>query len=411
MRFRLRVISCIACASLLVPALLPMPQTYVLAQTQPQIAADLLMEQGYQQLQAGRWNDAVQSFLVALGLYNAAHNRQRVGQAYGSLGLAYLAQGEGATALQFIQQDLAIARELRDRRAEGQALGNMAMAHMLLEEGAKALEAAEQSLQIAQEISDRADQVRALGRLGQLYLEWQDYNQAISYFQQALSSAQQVNPQLAEQAERGLQLATRRQEGEALYLDAALLMIEREAEKAIPLLENALSLAQSTDATDLEYRVLMLLGPAYTTQDNSTRSVTLLERALALVPYSEDPTTERQAKTLMALAGALYSTGNLAEAERSLRESVQIWEEIRAANKAIWQANSDSLIDADANDRYIFDSAALFPASPYPLLQQVLVAQNKPEAALEVAEQARARVLVERLASRLAPQSTSPPTA
>ncbi|HEY9877195.1 MAG TPA: CHAT domain-containing protein [Leptolyngbyaceae cyanobacterium] len=411
MRFQLRVIGCIACAGLLVPALLPLPQTPVFAQTQPQIAADLLMEQGYQQLQAGRWSDAVQSFLAALGLYDAAQNRQGVGQAYGSLGLAYLGQGEGATALQFIQQDLAIARELHNRRAEGQALGNMAMAHMLLEEGSPALEAAEQSLQIAQEVANLPDQVMALGRLGQLYLEWQDYDRSISYFQQAQQIAQQVNPRLAEQVEIGLQLATRRKESEALYLDAALLMIEREAEKAIPLLENALSLAQSVDVADLEYRILMLLGPAYTAQGNSMQAVSLLQRALALVPYSDEPNVERQAKTLMALAGALYNTGNWAEAERFLRESVQIWEEIRADNKAIWEANSSSLIDADANDRYIFDSAALFPASPYPLLQSVLVAQNKPEAALEVAEQARARVLVERLVSRLAQQNASPLTA
>jgi CHAT domain-containing protein len=89
------------------------------------------------------------------------------------------------------------------------------------------------------------------------------------------------------------------------------------------------------------------------------------------------------AQTLTNLSLALFETGQYAKAETALKRAIAIWESLRS--------------DSDHDD---IDKVTLFEqqAHTYRLLQKVLIAQNKTEAALETAEGSRARSLVEQLA-------------
>jgi CHAT domain-containing protein len=120
---------------------------------------------------------------------------------------------------------------------------------------------------------------------------------------------------------------------------------------------------------------------------------------IALGQYSQALDFYRQALTILRDTGnrkeegeslsqiglALFQTDRLAAAEEALFESITVLESLRASE----------LSDAD--------KVALFETevSNNKLLQQVLIAQNKTEAALEVAERGRARVFVEQLATKL----------
>jgi hypothetical protein len=72
------------------------------------------------------------------------------------------------------------------------------------------------------------------------------------------------------------------------------------------------------------------------------------------------------------------------EAEKTLRAGIELLESLRPKL-------------SDANKVAIFETQT----ATYQLLQKVLIAQNKPEAALEISERGRARAFVELLASRL----------
>ncbi len=87
---------------------------------------------------------------------------------------------------------------------------------------------------------------------------------------------------------------------------------------------------------------------------------------------------------LSNLGLALFESGKLLQAEETLRRAIAHWESVR----------TDSDVDADR--------IALFEqqAYTYRLLQRVLVAQNKANQALEIAEWSRARPLVELLVRR-----------
>ncbi len=81
---------------------------------------------------------------------------------------------------------------------------------------------------------------------------------------------------------------------------------------------------------------------------------------------------------------ALHKASKFAEAEKVLQAGINVWETIRE------ELNT-------ANKLSIFEQQA----RTYRLLQEVLIAQQKTEAALEVSERSRTRTLVELLAKDL----------
>ncbi|MEO1560853.1 MAG: CHAT domain-containing tetratricopeptide repeat protein [Cyanobacteria bacterium J06632_19] len=85
------------------------------------------------------------------------------------------------------------------------------------------------------------------------------------------------------------------------------------------------------------------------------------------------------------LGHVFLAAGKLEEAEKALREAVKLLDEMRPGL-------------SDAHKIFIFDTKYY----TYNLLQQILVAANKPEAALEAAEQGKARAFVDLLATRTA---------
>ncbi len=89
---------------------------------------------------------------------------------------------------------------------------------------------------------------------------------------------------------------------------------------------------------------------------------------------------------------ALLKSGNLTQAEKNLRTGIEVWESLRKR-----------LGDNDAYKVSIFEAQA----HTYRTLQQVLIAQNNPNAALEIAERGRARAFVELLARRNATTNES----
>ena len=96
--------------------------------------------------------------------------------------------------------------------------------------------------------------------------------------------------------------------------------------------------------------------------------------------------------TSLLVGTAQKNAGDFASAASSLRDSLGIWEELRKVfiGNEYFQASFDEL-----------------QSQTFRLLQEVYIAQNQPEAALEVAEQSRTRVFTQTAAAKLANSSNS----
>jgi CHAT domain-containing protein len=431
----------------------------VLTQTQAQrkAEAERLLKQGIQQYQSSQFQAALQSWQQALIIYREIKDRQGEGRALGNSGIAYMNLGDYTKAVEYAQQDLAIEREIKDREGEGVALGILGTAYRHLGDYAKAIEYAQQQLAIAREIKDRQSEGAALGSLGIAYVNLGDYAKAIEYQQQSLAIARAIKDRQSEgkalgnlgnayrqlgdyakaieYAQQVLAIAReikdRQSEGKALgnlgiaydylgdyakaieylqqWLAIAREIKDRQSEgaalgslgnaydslgdyaKAIEYQQQSLAIARAIKDRQGEGAALGNLGFAYDSLGDYAKAIEYQQQSLAIARAIKD--RESEGTALNNLGWALSNSGNLPAAEKTLVDSIKVLESLRAG------------LD-DANKVSIFETQT----DPYVNLQQVFIAQQKTNDALEIAERGRARAFVELLASRLAPSASVPTT-
>jgi CHAT domain-containing protein/Tfp pilus assembly protein PilF len=383
----------------------------VLAQT-PQARkteADRLFNQGLQQFQISQFEAALRSWQQALIIYREIKDRKGEGAALGNLGNAYDALGDYPKAIEYQQQRLAIAIEIKDRLGEGKALGNLGNAYRALGDYPKAIEYQQQRLAIAIEIKDRLGEVQSLGNLGNAYYSLGDYPKAIEYLQQTLAIAREIKDRLVEGQSLGnlgnayfslgdypkaieyqqqrlaiaIEIQDRLGEGNALGNLGLAYHAFGDYPKAIEYHQQRLAIAIEIKDRLGEGAALGNLGIAYDILGDYPKAIEYQQQSLAIAIEIKDRLGEGQ--SLNNLGVAFYKQGNLSAAEKTLIQGIKVYESLR--DKKLADTNKVSLFDTQRNT--------------YITLQQVLIAQNKTDAALEIAERGRARAFVELLASRV----------
>ncbi|MEO1399857.1 MAG: CHAT domain-containing tetratricopeptide repeat protein [Cyanobacteria bacterium J06635_1] len=381
----------------------------VLAQT-PNLQADDLFRQALGHYQNQQFEDAIAAWQQALQLYESAgadHHRsvtlnflaaahivlgqmiqageslrlaltlvQQVGdiplqaEILGNFGIVYRGQGQYVQAIEVYHQSLGLMRQLGDHRGEAHVLGLLGNAHESLGEYEQALDYHGQSLAIAQEAPDDLSEATALNNLGAIQARLGNYAEAIDYYQRS----QRLS--VARDDFEGLAFAFNNL-GSAYHAQGNL-------QQATEYYQNGLRAAQNLQNQRLEGEILGSLGLIYSDSANLEQALDYLERSLAIATATANP--QATATALNNLGHTLYEAGQFEAAESRLYAAIESLESLRPG------------LD-DANQISLFDTHVL----TYNLLQQVLVAQGKVEAALEVAERGRARAFVELVASRSDP--------
>ena len=343
----------------------------VLAQsnTDRKAEADRLNELGLQQAQDSQYEIALQSWEQALKIYREIKHRKGEGAALGNLAIGYNYLGNYPKAIEYHEQSLAIAREIKDRKNEVAALTNLGLVYDALGNYTKAIEYHEQSLAITREIKDRNDEGFALNNLGIAYHALGNYPKAIEYYQQRLALARQIK--------------NRNNEGTALSNIGLAYYNLGNYPKAIEYQQQSLVIAREIKHRLGEVAVLNNLGLVYDALGNYSKAIKYHQQSLAIAREIKDRLGEGQSLNNLGLA--FYKQGNFALAESHLIEAVKFKESLRG--RELNDSEKISIFDTQRNT--------------YNTLQKVFIAQNKVDAALEIAERSRARAFVELLASRL----------
>ncbi|NER51081.1 MAG: CHAT domain-containing protein [Symploca sp. SIO1A3] len=166
---------------------------------------------------------------------------------------------------------------------------------------------------------------------------------------------------------------------------------QQEYQAALESYRQALEIYQDFDLGSSE-TALQGMAKAYLLMEDYPQAIAIFEQLVAA--NTEEDFTPALSPALSNLALAFFLSGELQQAEEALKQAIVGWEEIRA------------LQDEDLNKITLLEQQAY----SYRLLQKVLVAQNKPEEALLVAEQSRARSLVEQFVENSGSTPTPPPT-
>ena len=324
----------------------------------------------------GDYTKAIEYHSSRLAIAREIKDRKGEGAALGNLGNAYYALGDYTKAIEYHTSSLVIAREIKDRRGEGQSLNNLGSAYDALGEYTKAIEYHTSSLAIAREIKDRKGEGNALGNLGIAYFSLGEYTKAIEYHTSSLAIAREIKD--------------RKGEGNALGNLGNAYHALGEYTKAIEYHSSSLAIAREIKDRNGEGTALGNLGIAYRLLGEYTKAIEYQSSSLAIAREIKDIAGEGDSLNNLGLA--FYNSGNLPQAETTLYTGIQVWESIRG-----------KLGNNDSYKVSIFEEQA----RTYRILQNVLIAQNKTNEALEISERGRARAFVELLSSRLSNTNTS----
>lgn len=165
-----------------------------------------------------------------------------------------LQSGDYTSAITYLQQAVAQARESSDRAAEGRHLGNLALIYNRLQQPANALVYFQQALDLARAEGDRITEDGLLGNMGNILREVGRYDEAIDYLNRALLIAQEIGDL----------------RGRGIWLGNIGLVYDdlSQPQKALDYHEQAVEVArQLHDARGLALRLVKLAGTHYALGD------------------------------------------------------------------------------------------------------------------------------------------------
>ncbi len=395
----------------------------------------------------GQYADALKFYEQALVIIKQVGNKAGEGITLYNIGLVYNRLGEYAQALKFYEQALVIAQEIGDKAGESRNLNNIGLVYTYLGQYPQALKYLEQALVIVKQVGDKAGEGTTLGNIGNVYNSLGQYRDALKFYEQALVIVKQVGDKAGEGTilnnigsvynslgqygdalkfyEQALVIAQemddRAGEGDTLnnignvynslgqdadalkFYEGALVIAKEIGDKAgegatlnnigqvyihlgkyadaLKFYEQALVIAKQVGIKAGEGRSLNNIGLVYTYLRQYPQALKYLEQALVINKQVGDKAQE--GITLNNIGYVYNRLGQSPDAEKTLMAAIEVLESLRAGL-------------TDTAKVSIFETQD----HTYRFLQQALVAQNKINTALEIAERGRARAFVELLAEK-----------
>jgi CHAT domain-containing protein/Tfp pilus assembly protein PilF len=327
---------------------------------------------GVEQLDKGQFQDALFAFQQALVILRRIGDKEGEATVLSNMGGAYDSLGQYPDSLKYYEQSLIITKELGDKAGEGTTLNNVGRVYYNLGQYPQALKYYEQALSIHKQVGDKGIEGTTLNNFGTVYFALGQYPDALKYYQQALVIAKEVSDKA----------------GEAMVLNNIGQVYNSLGQYPQSMMyhEQALAIYKAVGDKAGEGTVLNNIGLVHSNLGQYNDALKYYSQALIIVKNVGNKAGE--GTTLNNIGLAYNNLGKYADAEKNLFAAVEVLESLRPGL-------------TDASKIAIFETQS----QSYRLLQQALVAQNKHNTALEVAERGRARAFVELLAQR---QSSNP---
>lgn len=317
----------------------------------------------------GQYSQALESYYQANNIFKQFGLVEGEARILSNIGEVYRSQGQYSQALDFYHQANSVLQKIGDRAGMALVFNNLGAFYENLGQYEAAQINFQQALEISRVIGDRALEAVTLNNLGQNYVERSQYDQAVTLFEQALVIAKE--------------LGIRTVEAGTLNNLGIVHLYQGKYPQALEKFQQSLTIEKEVGNRSGEGTSLNNIAGVYFAQGAYTQALKFYQQALAITKELNEKAVEGQILGNMGIA--FFRSGNLVSAEKTLRESVEVLKPLRSKLK-------------DRDKVSIFDTQA----SLYRILQQVLIAQNKTNEALEISEAGRARAFVDLLGAKLA---------
>ena len=323
--------------------------------------------------------------------------------------------GEHAGSVEYAKQYLEMSRRTNDFPGQVAAIRPLVMIYGALSDESKLFEYAQNLKIITKEVGFSETQADTLLLLGQIYnfLANIKVEKALDEAYRSIASKRPIRTGLNDLFDYSKIYASTEIHQAVEYLNQSLAVIQKTTHKAsstdppqsskrlevltltelqksnsylkdpkaISYAKQALQLIQKDSRLrDYETVALLQLGTIYFRNSDLVQTIKFYRQGL--LTAQRDKKLQDEGFILRFLGEALYSSGDLIQAEKVLFEAARVSEYIRK--------------NLGLKDEFKISSFE-GQQSIYRTLEEVLIAQNKPEIALEVSERGRARTFIEQL--------------
>src|SRR5215510_2623647 len=386
------------------------------AQDQTRVMAERAFSEGMtleRQGTAESIKKALEKRELALRLSNTAGDRQGEGLTLHRLGITYYLLGEHKKALDYFNQALSVRQGVGDRGGEITTLNLLGVLHKDLGENKKALAYYNQALPLSRAIGDRTEESYLLNNLGLVLHDSGENQQALDYYNQALSLSRAVSSRRGEVAaltnlgnvyeeigdkqraidyfnqSLALSRASGDRRGEALSLNSVGIVYQSlgDYQKALDYFNQSLPLRRAVGDRRGEAMSLTNIGEVYQSLGDYQKAMGYYNQALPLSQAVGNRPLE--VKTLFGKSKVEAAQDKLFDARSTIELALNIIESIRT-----------SVISPEMRSSY-FEPAEKYYEFSIDLLMRLHKLrpdEGYDRAALQTAERAWARSLLERLA-------------
>jgi CHAT domain-containing protein len=305
-----------------------------------------------------------------------------------TLGIAYLSLGNYIAEVETFEQYLKFLNPQQDGAEILLVQSMLSVAYGQLKETSQQLNQDQQQLTAARALQDKNLERNALIALASNYRSQGQNDKALETYQTLLKLTQLHQ-------DDQMQILT-------LQWLAGLSVLMGKPIQSIETLQKSIAIARQTNNLFLAGFSTKALGRVYFLLKRYEQAAATQKQAISLFHqfYQNESGSSLEADSMVNLALTLSKMGQWAEAERLLRQSQAIYKTERQAVN-----NNINLLSLSQDELNL--SQYETTQDSYRLLQQVLIAQNQPEKALEVAEAGRAQAFAQLLATRLGVESAA----
>ncbi|MBS9396146.1 MAG: CHAT domain-containing protein [Dolichospermum sp. OL03] len=288
-----------------------------------------------------------------------------------SIARSYFAMNEYQKAIDYYKQVIDLSRKTNNSEL-GNSLNQLGDIYSLLDQYDKARAFYIQSMEIAVKTNNQISKAFSLNNIGLLAF-YQDKNlEAIDYYNQALK--------IFKENEKSGYIFM--QANVLMRLGLAYQNLEKYQE-AIKFFNQSIELSRKEKNLKTESDCLLNLGNIYFSQMQYPKAIEMYEKSLQIDRQTGDRYGE--SLSLQMMGQVLFNTQRLVEAEKIFLSAIEIRE-------SLTEKFHDNLNKVSFFDKQTY---------AYDLLQQIYIAQNKIDKAIEAAERGRSRAFTELLTKNI----------
>src|SRR5262245_3249423 len=316
----------------------------------------------------GNFAEALEQYRKSLKISEEIGNRADFSNTLSNVGLIYSMQGDYAGALEQYRKSLKIREEIGDELGVSLVLNNIGVIYYTQGDNAGALEQYRKSLEIREEIGDRLGVSYTLKNIGSVHREQGDYAGALEQYRKSLEIQSEIGDR------SGISVA--------LSDIGVVHILQGDYAGALEQFHKSLEIREEIGDRVGISDTLNSIGEVLQAQGNPAQALQFAERALDLAQSLGYPELLQQALTTEGKA--CVDLGKPGRARQSFDAAITSLETQRAQ------------IAGGEQEQQTFFASRI---SPYYEMIELLIAQNDPDGALNYAERAKARVLLDVLSN------------